>query len=71
MENENTNIIRVRWLLPITVIFIGVSGYYLCTTWDGRPEKAVLSLAFVIGEALIFGILWGWLYGRTGKVTWF
>lgn len=70
MEKENINIIRVRWLLPLSLIFIGVSGYYLFTTWDGRPEKAVLSLTIVIFEALFFGILWGWLWGRTGRLTW-
>lgn len=70
MEKENINIIRVRWLLPLTIVFIGLSGYYFCTTWDGRLEKAVISLSVMIFEALFFGIMWGWLYAKTGKVTW-
>ena len=70
MENENIDVIRVRWLLPLTLIFIGLTGYYLLTTWDGQLGAAVKSLTIIIFEALFFGIVWGWLWGRTGRLTW-
>lgn len=70
MTNENIDVIRVRWLLPLTLIFIGLTGYYLLMTWDGQLGAAVKSLTIIIFEALFFGIVWGWLWGRTGRVTW-
>ncbi|EPR18418.1 hypothetical protein M527_12635 [Sphingobium indicum IP26] len=49
--------------------FTGAVGFKLVRSWDGSTEGAIVSLSIMAALLLIFGIGWGWHYGRTGKLT--